>query len=553
MARLSGREYLRYLQLASDRVPGQRVRHAFDEVARWRGIDLPTEEALTGVLGKPSTEATVIDYVDGLVRETLVGPLLRAVPEDVADRLRDVAVGVIPTRRVNGLATRAPNGDFVVALTRGLLMAVSHLAELTYGIRSKATQEGVDAASAELSHAYDFIADYFASAGRREFELPRVKLTPEEMLNVQVISLAQELFVLAHEFAHAALGHLKKPVGISHQALPDGTIVDLAQHSHEQEFDADLLAFRWLLAVRRRVTEEQETHWMVRAVGTHIMAALEFFRLLRSVETRTGTAAWSESHPPAVERLLNLGAGLWDDLPEADRGAFATSVRLVSSLPPADNPEKWTGEVSLENVMRQLELWRGTDERWLQRASTSGPGSAAILWVEAAVARGRTLGVMARRIFNDHSEDALAFRRLGIDEYRCGVALGGETTWLAAGLYNLAIDLTNWGRFDEAIVSAQEALELRVAASDPDVCRRSELVDTYRLVGLLACSTGDQKRGVRLLLSGLELCLREVTVSAPIVPSMVRLLRTLLENPPESDSDRQRVAEGLLRLQNLTK
>jgi hypothetical protein len=271
------------------------------------------------------------------IQETLLAPVQKYLPESVLKLLPNIAFGTLPVRSINGGALRAPKGGYIIVLDTGLLSILSYFLESIF-MEVKLHQEGRDA-DAYKNAIYRFICDYYRERGDLNFAFPQ----SNEALGAQEQEIfcrrliCAELFILCHEIAHVALGHLedRDTVALRSRAFEEA----LAQvgerpllaysYNEAKELMADVVGFSifrsiWfhhpLLAPVANGTDMHEL-WE--------NEALLVFSLLSVIEKNVPSHVGISSHPPVEKRLEAL-------FYQAAREAQSQGLTIAGGkLPPA--------------------------------------------------------------------------------------------------------------------------------------------------------------------------------------------------------------------------
>lgn len=231
-------------------------------------------------------------------RDTLITPFLQTLPGDAIKALRDVYVGLLPTYDPNAWAILIPNNGPLVVLHGELLAAIHYFNELKFLV-AKLSYKNIELAKEFLNQGNWFILDCFREKRSRKYPRLPPKLTEEELCAVTLNTMAQELFVVAHEFSHIYLGHLgirvNKSVGVGNKKVS----VHKFSREQQEEFDADVQAVKWLINLKDKDTNEPFVQWTSLSIGI----AIEVFMLFHLVEVNLGIPAETSSHPSSITRL----------------------------------------------------------------------------------------------------------------------------------------------------------------------------------------------------------------------------------------------------------
>ncbi len=129
----------------------------------------------------------------------------------------------------------------------------------------------------------------FATTGTN-FGVPFRPSTKEEVMLMEQVARAMEIFAVAHEYGHHHLAHGR----------------DVEADPHVQEFEADQFALRICDEVDRRPIVLENPYLVSGAGGVVLLMALE---TLRSVELVMGAPPpRDKSHPPISDRIVRFDA-----------------------------------------------------------------------------------------------------------------------------------------------------------------------------------------------------------------------------------------------------
>ena len=231
-------------------------------------------------------------------RDTLITPFIQTLPDDAIKSLKDVYVGLLETYDPNAWTILIHNNGPLVVLHGELLAAISYYSELQF-LAAKLLDENTRLGVGVLNQGNRFILDCFREKRSRKYPRLPPKLTKEELCAVTLNTMAQELFVVAHEFSHIYLGHLgicvNKSVGVGNKKVS----VHKFSREQQEEFDADVQAVKWLINLKDKDTNEPFVQWASLSIGI----AIEVFMLFHLVEVNLGIPAETSSHPYSITRL----------------------------------------------------------------------------------------------------------------------------------------------------------------------------------------------------------------------------------------------------------
>jgi hypothetical protein len=218
---------------------------------------------------------------------------------------------ILPTGDLNAWAACSGDGDPVCILDISLVGCLSVLsAGVAYGIlayRQVSEEDRIDS----VKHLVLIEALLFLGLrGRLQADIYKehIYTIPRLHSNEHISHLATAItthllcFVVAHEVAHHALGHLSQasavPIG------PGSSDLRIYTRTQKQEFEADLLGCQLLLAFL------DKTEATARDAPALAFVPLLFFHFLSVIdevhEVFTGALAPSVTHPPAHRRRRRL-------------------------------------------------------------------------------------------------------------------------------------------------------------------------------------------------------------------------------------------------------
>jgi hypothetical protein len=282
---ITARDYLVYLQsrlappnfLTKRKHVSQAMLQEFAEsVLRSRGQKTGKEferlrAQLLGILRKRQRTAVPSPYEDPFVR-SLLTDLVRAVQRvcrTSALRLPpgDFAFGVLPTSEVNAVVIRVPSGrGAVVAVDLGTFLFIHLMAK---AISSFIPYKGMKIGRPTFSLDRTEVDSRFQAneSGRRRFlELVVAYLlfgspfsAPQYFQRGYQDNIASllrhtaEMFIVAHEYAHLILGHIKIQKNARTRLLKKNLrVIDVSVHRWKQELLADNLALQIVVAHNQR-------------------------------------------------------------------------------------------------------------------------------------------------------------------------------------------------------------------------------------------------------------------------------------------------------------
>jgi len=287
-------EYLRRLQTKTRSKPATVENITKDTVKRRRqqfgANDL--ERALSRF------PVCTLEEQEKLYRDTLITPFLHTLPDSAMKSLRDIYVGLLPTYDPNAWAIRVPNNGLLVVLHNELIAAISYYNELQF-LAAKLLDKNIKLGVEFLNQGNRFILDCFREKRHKKYPILPPKLTTEQLFIVILKTMAQELFVIAHEISHIYLGHLgtcvNKSLGVGNRKVS----VQKFSTDQQEELDADVQAVKWLTNLKDVHLDETFLQFSALSVGI----AVEIFMLFHLIEVNLGIPTKTSSHPSSITRL----------------------------------------------------------------------------------------------------------------------------------------------------------------------------------------------------------------------------------------------------------
>lgn len=291
------------------------VKHDDPAAAARRAIEAgiaPVEQlpAVTEAIREATTPSL---YFRGSFINLLRGAAL-AMLEPYRQRLENVPVGCLPTRTLNAGAYRTPRGGAVILLDSGVIL---HLGMLVRAYFAYYTWNAPDHYAAGEPYCRDHprvafgctiqhLAAYCVTGDLNELRRIttwRCPSLPEFDQTVEMFSTGIEIFIMLHEYAHIALGHLGM---CSASPIPMGPAGELTCYTNSQlqEFEADEFAFKHYSSSAKRPTD----------IAFFCGLLFHFFHLAELIRP-----SGAPTHPPALQR--------WE--------------RIKNAAPLSAHPESW--------------------------------------------------------------------------------------------------------------------------------------------------------------------------------------------------------------------
>lgn len=291
-------EYLRLLQNNAEIKIGPPEREILEHRSRQYGISVEEYLRITGKNNLYSVEGQG-KYFD----ENVIAPFLAVLPGEVSKVLKDIHVGILPTYNPNASTIRVPGDGPLIVLHTELLSAISFYNELQAIVGKQLESGPIEIGKNLLYSGHRVIVEYFKQIRKANYPTLPDTLSPGELDRVQYKTLANELFIIAHEFAHAYLGHLGTMGTRALSFTGETQKVDVYNTNQQMELDADVQAVRWLIQIGSSGVKQGALLFPSCSIGMTI----EVLMLIHTVEVNTPKKDIRiSSHPTAITRLQNI-------------------------------------------------------------------------------------------------------------------------------------------------------------------------------------------------------------------------------------------------------
>lgn len=259
------------------------------------------------------------DAHKGLTHGEALNQLVSHISDKILDQLSFMGyhlsespkIGIIPTHDFNALATKAPNGENICLIDDFLWGTVGCISRAVceYVFEGKEQKEGNReiALNVLLGALIWFSGDFQKLAEELLSDYKKISTDPIRVFAASQLVLGLIVFIISHEFSHHALGHLGKPVKVKlihHRYMISTRIYNRIQ---QDEFDADMLAFRIFLNFSRKQMDDGSRELFSQGE----ISPLLFFLFLEVYEKilaeKIGVnVIFCETHPPARDRRMKL-------------------------------------------------------------------------------------------------------------------------------------------------------------------------------------------------------------------------------------------------------
>ena len=259
-----------------------------------------------------------IEGYEKYFKDAIVDPFLKTLPVNDRQLLKKVYVGFLPTYEPNALARRFQDNSSLIILHSELIAALSYYSELQI-IFGQFLANDLKNEKEFLYNGQKHIINCFKDNNSPSIPLLPQKINKKEFYQIYIKTNAQELFTIAHEFAHIYLNHFDS-CETNHLAL-NGVNIEFFNPNQIMEFEADIQAIRWLLNIKKG-----KWKGFYPFDKSMISLAIEIFMLFHLVEVNLGFNDKNSSHPPSIARLANIGL---EFEPDFDKETKEFLIRMI--------------------------------------------------------------------------------------------------------------------------------------------------------------------------------------------------------------------------------
>ena len=179
-----------------------------------------------------------------------------------------------------------------------------------------------------LHSGHRFIVECFTPGRTANYPLLNVELSESDFGQIQMKTMANELFVIAHEFAHVFLGHLarteERPL-----VAGDGTLeVTAYALSRDMEYEADEQAVRWIAALPGTASGEPG---LALATASTSMA-VEVLMMVHTLDVNSRVGSREYFHPLAIERMKHIQAVCSPIMRQMDKELLEDMIKNASDV-----------------------------------------------------------------------------------------------------------------------------------------------------------------------------------------------------------------------------
>lgn len=226
------------------------------------------------------------DYMN----QFLLNPLLQVLDKKEKEKLSTTIVDAVPLDKIRAYGTKVNTKEYAVVFNERLLGLISAYNE----IRIVSLKELYESNPYKGNFAKNFapLIDSYLTPNSNE-ALPLYsyeQLSKTDSLKAALLTIAGEQFILAHELSHILLGHFESTADKQRRYK-----YGASNTSQEYEYAADIKALKW---IKRLI--KANNHKI--SLEMHV----EIFVLFHLIECNLGIPSKDNSHPSALDRLINL-------------------------------------------------------------------------------------------------------------------------------------------------------------------------------------------------------------------------------------------------------
>lgn len=232
-----------------------------------------------------------------------------------------VILGTLPTNDFNAFVSPFSNGEILVVLNEGLMEFVYLMGRVISSFFSKKDNENkknnitfdlnpenviINLRSNKLGNS-KFIEALVLFLAYRDLSLSKMYFEKDENMDLSGILWDNaELFVVAHEYSHIILDHLSPNKVFSKRLLYDDSMLYEIIRSWNEEFSADELALKIVLAHNQKERTGLFTGYL----------GIEFLFVCFDIIEKACNIEFSDTHPSSNKRINNLRKNLKEIAPE---------------------------------------------------------------------------------------------------------------------------------------------------------------------------------------------------------------------------------------------
>jgi len=252
--------------------------------------------------------------------------LLTQVPPELRARIRGIPVGVVHSHQFlkkeafRARACQCSDGVRFIIIDYRLPLFLDAITRVLCAEIFEPSPNPDDARASTYEHARHAISELLfwgtlGEVGGPEQSLPPLSLCQQGVMAHHVWSLAQEYFILAHEYAHFILGHFDSqrciPLTISGQrcVLSDGVTVDVFTTAQRGELEADSAGTNLVLKAANAGTNLTEPERSLLPVGLELTFLV--FDFIEHILDQDGLESGKEPAPTSTASHPS-GEARWD-------------------------------------------------------------------------------------------------------------------------------------------------------------------------------------------------------------------------------------------------
>lgn len=257
-------------------------------------------------------------------------------------------VGSLPVGEMNAWTMRVPNTeDCVIVVHTGLALFLNRMLKIVLSIHSLTDRQAYDVIdrsndnwTSEFTHVVEqaiardgtyekhFVLTllFYLIAGDPNLAPPIHESPLVTPIRAHILHYT-EMFVVGHEYAHIAMGHVDASAAKRCMALGRHEMV-ACDWSHQQEFDADLMSINLIAAhsAERFLDKVPPLHFMNISGGDFFLGCADLMdEALSDVRGKRLVAA---THPAATERRRLIKSSL-DEITQCDSTIYAQEYQTI--------------------------------------------------------------------------------------------------------------------------------------------------------------------------------------------------------------------------------
>jgi len=242
-------------------------------------------------------------------RQDVVEPLLNSMDGSEKEKLENIWVSFLPISSINAKSLHVPNTKIPTIILYDKVLGALHFYAESYLIARELEKIDARIENNFLKYSVRVILDYLQ---KKRHDIPLYHLPYKIKERAALWATAQEVFIVAHEFAHIYLNHLE--TSKSDRLIWDGKKINVKEFTYDQqqEFEADLQAFRWIMNLKK-----QDLDNSLLAFIKNIGVSAEIFIFFHIIEENLKEI--STTHPASKDRLRYIYENIKDEISKEER------------------------------------------------------------------------------------------------------------------------------------------------------------------------------------------------------------------------------------------